>query len=189
VHNVAGGSPADVYLQGKQVLGNLPYKGVSDYLLLATGPTQLSVHSARGVNVNGEILLEPEHSYTVIIYGAPVVSLLFLEDDNRPILEMSKLRIVHAASTLPLVDLYTDMGLLYGPLGEGEITQPVYLEMPPGYVSLTVGQGEEHLIGPVPLKLERGGVYTVILSGQWDSEESPPTLLVTEDSHSTYVVL
>lgn len=93
VHDIAAGVFMGVYLDDIVILSELPYKTVSDYMIVDSGDHILSTGmqcppgtqceldtSADRFSVSGLVYLEPGVSYTVVIYGDKKANLLVLED-------------------------------------------------------------------------------------------------------------
>ena len=202
VHNVANGPmTTNIYLDDKQVLANVSYKTISDYMLVNSGehiftaepecPPGIPCETA--VLVQGQVMLEPETSYTVIMHGLSEEKgdLLVLEDDlTCPSSGNAHLRLVHAAAGLPPVDLYAAANdgsqkdvPLFEKVNYGETGRPTYLSLPSDIYKITITYGVEAL--GTYLFLQDQQIYTVIVSGGSMDMDA----LVTEDNHGMCIVL
>jgi len=195
-HNVAGGPNVDGYLDGKQVLKRVPYKTISDYLEVDSGEHVVTVvpEQTSNVLVEGSLLLEPGQSYTAIVHGdvkSGKIAILALEDDlDCPAVGNAHLRFIHAAATVPAVDVYANEERILNNVSYGETGYPTYLPVAAGeYMIDVTAAGDENVVFSAPLLLQDRQIYTVIASGLLDNENTPIDALVTEDSHGMCVTL
>ena len=71
IHNVPRAPSVNVFLDGKEVLSNVAYKAVSDYLKVASGSHRVSVNpvGSDAPIVTKDIKLDSNNSYTLLIEG------------------------------------------------------------------------------------------------------------------------
>jgi len=157
---------------GNPVLENVPFPAVSGYLAVPGGTYNVKVTPANNAGViaiDADLTLIAGQRYSVYATGvladlAPYV----LTDDNRPVATAAKVRIVHAAPSAGLVDIYVTRP------GAGiDSATPAFGSVPfraeTGYVSLaggaydvtvTVAGTKTTAIGPATITLADGSVYT-----------------------------
>lgn len=189
VHNVAKGPAVNVVIDGKKALSNVEYKTQSGYLKVPSGKHYLSIMAGGKTLASADVNLKPKTDYTVIAHGdvtnLPSISLLALEDNNScPARGKSHLRFVHAAAGAPAVDVWaSDNAKAFSNVSYGQTGNPTYLPVDAGVinVSVTPTGSTQRVLGPLPLNLEEGKIYTVTASGLVGDSEAPLTALVHED--------
>jgi hypothetical protein len=189
VHNVAKGPAVDVVVDGDKVLQDVEYKVQSGYLALPSGKHTVSIEAGGNKLAIADVELEPGKDYTVVAHGDVTdlssISLLPLQDDNScPAKGKAHLRFVHAAAGAPPVDIWAGTQTrIFENVPYGKTGSPVYLPVDAGKVdvSVTPTGTVDRVVGPLPLTLEQGKVYTVVASGVVGDSEAPLTALVNED--------
>lgn len=191
VHNIAKGPKVNVFVDGKAVLSNVPYKAASSYLKLSSGRHTLAITTTDGTKLASTTVdLIPEKDYTVIAHGdvsnLSTIALLALRDNNScPAANKSHVRFVHAAATVPNVDIYANGQLkIFSNVTYGSLGTPGYLSILSGKIDLSVtpaGAGTV-VLGPLHVNLEAGKTYTIIASGLLGDATSPITAIVSEDN-------
>ena len=192
VHNVAKGPNVNVVLDGKIALENVSYMAVSDYLKVPSGKHAVAITTTDGSKTlaSTTVTLSPGVDYTVIAHGdvtqPTTLSLLALQDDNScPKAGKAHVRFVHAAATVPAVDVWANMeSKVFSDVSYGQTSQPVYLPVKAGEISIAVtpaGSGDV-VLGPVDLRLESGKTYTIIASGLLGDEDAPLSAIISQDS-------
>lgn len=195
IHNVANGPKVTVLADGQPLIGDVAYKAISDYLRVPSGRHTISVTTADGATTlikNTTFDLKGNADYTIVAHGnvkdLSSLALLALGDDNAcPAAGMAKIRFVHAAATIPAVDIYAGDAKIFDNVSYGATGisgKSAYLSVPTGMVSVsvTVAGDNKVQLGPLPLDLEEGKTYSVIASGLLDDAAAPLTALVSTDS-------
>jgi len=190
VHNVAKGPLVNVYVDGNKVLSNVEYKVQSDYLTLPAGKHSLSIEAGNKVLATANVNLQPRSDYTVIAHGdvnnLSSIALLALQDNNAcPARGKAHVRFIHAAAGAPAVDIWAEkVGKIFQNVSYGETGKPDYLPVDAGNVEISVTPSGtlQRVLGPIPLNLEEGKVYTVIASGIVGDKSTPLTALAHEDN-------
>ena len=194
VHNVAQGPKVDVYLDDKQVLSDVPYKAVSDYLKVPAGKHHVDVTAAgdRTALFEADVDLKSGQRYTVIAHGLASkpesLALLPLVDNQAcPAHRKAHVRFIHAAAGAPPVDVYVGDGptRIFERVSYGETGNPAYLPVAAKAYDLgvTPAGSMDLVVGPVTVDLENGGIYTVIASGKLNDRQTPLTAIIVDDSH------
>lgn len=194
-HNVAGGPKVNAFVDGNQVLSNVPYKGASGYLLLPSGRHTVTVIPVNSRDVLTEVTvnLRPSTSYTAIVHGAlsegEIDTLLLQDNIGCPEEGKSHVRFVHAAATVPAVDVYANGNIIFENVSYGQTGEPVYLPVDSNlYLVQVTPAGSRDVVFQTELVLENGGIYSVIASGLLDNPMTPITALVSEDSSGMCVL-
>lgn len=198
VHNVANGPGVDGYLDDKKVLKNFAYKSISDYLEIPSGAHIVTVKVADSDNsvIDAQINFLPGKAYTLVVHGdikdLNSIAPLLLDDDlSCPAPGKAHVRFIHAANSVPTVDVYAGNSKVFSAVSYGSTGVPIYLPVPAGMVdiSVTPAGSNQKVLGPLPLRLANSGVYTIIASGLLGDLESPLTALVSEDTKGSCIVL
>lgn len=167
----------DIYVRGEPaaVVERLAYKTATVYTPLSA--TRINARATASGSPQTALLgptdleFTPGRDHTVIPIGSAkdgALGSLVLTDDNTPPAEgKAKARIVHAAPDAPAVDAVAEgrtvlSNLAFGKAGGG------YAEVPAGTypLKITASDGSAALIGPVPLALRAGKIYTVVMMGK-----------------------
>jgi len=176
----------DIYIDGEQVLADVPYGTVSQYLAVEPGTYTVTITAAgdpETVAFEGEVVVESAF-YTIAAIGeleASTFEPLILVDAAS-----SLIRLAHAAPDAPAVDVVvegTDEPLFEN-VAFGEATD--YLPVPAGEYTLEVRPaGEPEAVASFDVELELGTAYTGYAIGllePGDFEDRAFTLEVTVDN-------
>jgi hypothetical protein len=196
VHNVANGPEVDVYVDGAKVLASVPYSAMSPYLLVESGRhlVEAKIADTDDLVKAVEIVLDPETSYTAIVHGditdLKSIDVLALGDNLAcPAMGNAHLRFIHAAATVPAVDIYANGMLLFEDVAYGETGMPMYLPVPADTYDIEVkvaGTDTTALELPATM-LDEKKIYTVIASGLVGDDDAPLKAIVSEDSNGMCV--
>ena len=171
LHATAGVSDVDVYADDVRIYSDLPFGWHTEYLALQPGSHNIQVMPA---GMRGPILLDT----TLELTGGTDVTLVAagaseamqgweLADDNQlPAVEQSRLRLVHASSGAPAVDLaVVDGATLFASVGYQDA--PTYLSLDAGTYNFEVREagGETVLLTIEDVVLDEGDVNTLALLG------------------------
>jgi hypothetical protein len=176
VHASTDAPAVDIYVNGGMAFESLPFGGFTDYTPLPPGTYEVSVRVA-GTNqdvLGTHLTLMGGTDYSVLAIGrldnASIRLVTFGDDLIDPGPDMAKVRVIHAASTAPGVDVYLTSP--YAPLG-GET--PALSGVPFGAGSLHLAvpsglyQGRVAVSGTTtvaidsgPLRLEDNEIRTVV---------------------------
>lgn len=199
IHNVAKGKEIDGYLDGTRVLGNFPYKRISEYLEVNSGHRLLEVKLS-GTDkevISGTVNLEPGRSYTLIANGhvadtgTVIQPLLLIDDISCPPSGKSKVRFIHAANNSPAVDIYSGLAKIFENISFGHVGSPEFILIDAGDIGVTattVGSSTP-IFGPIKYRLNNGGVYTIVASGIYKDPQTPLSAIISEDSHGSCIVM
>lgn len=192
VHNVAKGPNVNVVLDGKIALENVGYMAISDYLKVPSGQHTVAITTTDGSKTlaSSSVNLSVGSDYTVIAHGdvtnLTTLALLALQDDNScPKAGKAHVRFIHAAATVPAVDVWANMeDKVFDSVSYGQTGRPTYLPVASGDLSIAVtpaGTGDV-VLGPVDLRLESGKTYTIIASGLLEDEDAPISAIISQDN-------
>jgi hypothetical protein len=203
VHNVANGPKVDGFLDGKAALRDVPYKSISDYLEVTSGShiVTVKVSGSETIIVDGEIDLVPGVGYTLIVHGLitdlkSIAPLLVDDSLTCPSHGKAHVRFIHAAAGAPAVDIYAGNVRIFDNVSYGQLSTPEYLPVMAGHINLSVTTAAsvnisadiKRVLGPIPLRLANGGIYTIIASGLVGNAECPLTALVSEDTKGACII-
>jgi hypothetical protein len=145
--------------------------------------------------IAGSVELQAGHAYTLIVHGTmtPVaLSPLLLEDNLAcPAAGKSHVRFIHAAAGAPAVDIYAGATKVFNNVSYGSVGTPHYLPVDAGIINVSVNPtgAARPVLGPIPLKVDAGRIYTIIASGIVGDPKTPITALISEDSKGACVVM
>lgn len=166
VHASPDAPNVDVWVDGDQVLTDVPYTAVSDYLALPGGTYNVQVTATGDTTpvIEADLTLEAGTSYTVAAIGELAdISATVLTDDRMPAEGQAKLRVFHASPAAPAsVDVaVTDGPVLVEGLAYPEATD--YLTVDPGTYPLEIrAAGETDAALTLEATLDAGENYTAI---------------------------
>jgi len=212
IHNVADAPNVDVKVvagrdehqlaRSRPVLKNVPYKAISGYLELPiTHGNSYAVGIKPKATADVGIRLDPNTFTTAIVHGLLAdksVNYLFLADDSScPEPGMAHLRFVHAAATVPDVDVYarpssksrtTPKDRILSDISYGQSSK--YLPVPAGSYRVDVKPaGGKRAVLSADLVLKPETIYTVVASGLLKDAQTPLTALVTTDNNDMCIML
>jgi hypothetical protein len=166
----------DIYVvsvNGKQVIDDVPYKAVSDYLQLDPGSYRFEVRQSRAPATSppeAQLTVEVKagEAHTIAVFGTPKgASAIVLDDDMRqPAPGDVRVRVVNAFGVTWTVDVAEPDGKVLGnDLKSGTTTG--YIELPAGPRALEVRRpGDSKVLSEIRrLKLDSGTVATVAVVG------------------------
>ena len=201
----------DVYVNDAKVeaLTNVPFKAVSDYLMLDAGTYKLGIKPAGAAASDPYVLsasatVEAGKAYTVAATG-PLASIAFtiLVDNTTASSTTAKLRIVHFSPDAPAVDVLTQDGATKLVSNLAFPTASKYLSLPGGSYDVKVCATADNSVCPLDppaLTLEDGKNYTVFAVNSLASIEAvvavdgtvaatvPPTSTVPADGGSAPIL-
>lgn len=191
LHNVAGGPNVDVYLDNQKAIHNLAYKELTGYLKVSSKSKKLVVKVVGTDNaiVMTNLKLHPHKYYTMIVAGliadpANITILGFLDKDVCPKPGTANVRFIHAAAGAPAVDIYANNTKIFSNVSYTNTGTPEYLPTTLGNieVSVKVAGTNTTVVGPVPLYLISGGIYTLIATGLVGNAKTPLTAVISHDN-------
>ena len=169
IHAAPGAANVDVYSGDMQVLANVPFFTISDYLPVSAIPARFRVVST-GMALTSAIIdvtltLQPGHFYTISVVGQPSskIEAVVSEDDlSAPAPGTSRVRVYHFSPNTPAVGVRIKGGAtLIASIAFKQIS--AYAELPAGSYDLEVflapnGPTAQSVSG---LKLEAGRIYDI----------------------------
>lgn len=174
VHASADAPNVDVSVDGAEVLADVPFPAGSDYLQVLGDTYDVNVTGANSANsvIRADLEFMPQQDYTVVALNSlAMIEALVLNDDNSaPADGNIKLRLVHAASTAGLVDIYitapsADIASIEPNVADFAFKADTgYLEVPAGdyQVRITVADTKTVAIDTGTLSLTAGDIYTAL---------------------------
>ncbi len=182
----------DVYVNGTEVITNLSYPEITDYVPLAPGSYDIAVYpaSANGSGtpvIAASVTLSANTDYTVAAVGnvAQIEPLVLVDDNTLPAPGQAHLRFVHASPDAPAVDIAA--------AGAGVVVSNAafkdasgYLPLPSGSYDLSVlAAGTSTVALDLPgVQLEAGKVYTAFAIGLLDGDPALTAKLVVDAAAS-----
>lgn len=177
VFHLSTDAPAvDVLVNNAVTLTSLPYGGFTDFLPLPAGTHQVSVNVAgTSTEVMRQVYtLQADLLYTIFAVGRldnSTIQLLATGDDqDEPAAGMSKVRVIHAASKAPSVDVYFTTPYL-NLAGQTPILTGVpfrgyttHLTVPAGlyHARVAVAGTKNVAVDSGPIRLKSGEIRTLV---------------------------
>jgi hypothetical protein len=186
VHAVPDANGVDIYVNdpmatGMAAIGNLDYTETvpadgDSYLPWPTGTTNLLVTGAGNPGFIAipatDVEFEAGKQYTVYASGSVAAGInpFITEDDDRSIATEARTRIIHLAPGAGLVDIYLtppmtaidNIDPTFEDVDFGDETGYVSLAGDSYWVTVTLANTKTAAIGPAPINLVDGGVYTAV---------------------------
>ena len=174
----------DVYVDGDQVLSDVPFRAISDYMAVPTGSRTVQITAAGDpdtVAFEGDVEVG-EGDYTIAAVGELTSEdsefrPLVLEDDNSDVgSDTARVRLVHASPDAPAVDVtVAESGdALYDGVPFGESGS---VEVPAGTYTLQVrgdtGSNDGDVVAEFNIELSGGTVYTGFAGGYLTPDDEP----------------
>ena len=171
----------DVYLDGDAVLEDVPYRTISDYLDVQSGPYQVMITAADDMDtvVYDQELEVPAGEFTISALGElddenEAFGVEVYEDDVSDPGEEARVRLVHAAPDAPNVDVTAGGNALFTDVPFGAAGT---ISVAPDDYTLAVRPATENNDGDVVAEFdispEAGVVYTGFAVGYLAPDEAP----------------
>lgn len=197
VHASADAPNVDITLNNaaEPAIADLAFGSFAGYVNLAADDYLVDVAAAGGDPVvidDAELSLELGAQYSVYaIGGLADLTLAVLPETNRSIATAAQLQVVHASVSAGNVDIYLtatddiiDAEPTVGdvPFTIDDLVSTGNLQVPAGdyVVTVTAAGTKDAAIGPVPVTLAAGGVYTAVAVDA-DGGGLPPQLILMDD--------
>ncbi|MDX1443079.1 MAG: DUF4397 domain-containing protein [Gammaproteobacteria bacterium] len=154
----------DVYVDGAQVLTNVPFKAVSDYLTVPSGTTNVQV-TATGtttpvIDVDLELAATSATSAIAVDFVASIEAIAPMDDLSEPAAGDAHVRVVHASPDAPNVDVLVDDAIVLTDVPFKAVSD--YLPLAAGSHNIKVNAtGTSTTVIDVTLDFADGAIYTV----------------------------
>lgn len=174
VHASPDAPAVDVLVDNQSVLTGVAYKGFSGFLSVAAGSRNIKVNAAGSSTtvINADLTLTKDSAYTVIATDlvANITPLVLADDLSDPAAGSFKLRLVHGAPNVGLVDIYITApgadisGVAPDLAGVGFQVASGYIEAPAGQyqVRITPAGSKTPALDTGALTLGAGQIRTAI---------------------------
>lgn len=170
LHTSTDSPNVDVYVDGKRVIKDLPFKNVSADLSLMAGKHHIDIYpTGNMVNsvLNKRITVEPGRSYTLATIDS-VKKMRLLVFQNQPTVPVneSKVRFIHLAPDSPALDIAVkDRDVVFPKVSYKQATD--YLGLTPMTVDLEAREaGSKTVLLPMPrLQFKANESYTIVFVG------------------------
>ena len=175
----------DIYVDGDQVLADVPYGAISPYLEVPPGSYRIEITAAgdrEAVVFDQEVAVE-DGFYTLAAIGeleADTFDVLVLTDAGSALV-----RVVHASPDAPAVDVSTAGDTLLGNLEFGQASN--YLAVAAGDYTLDISPAgdPESVVASVDVSLAAGTAYSAFAAGYLeppeDAEDRAFEVILTAD--------
>ncbi|MCH8506493.1 MAG: DUF4397 domain-containing protein [Ectothiorhodospiraceae bacterium] len=178
----------DVLVNGDEVLSDVPFRAVSDYLTVLAGDYTIEIAPTGNTSSVATLDVSPEagNAYSVLAIGLvnPTngngLELTAIQDATQPADGDDVLvRVIHASPDAPEVDVLADGAVLGGLAGVPYFTVSDYLTVPAGTYDLAVNVADTAttVIDLPGTDLAAGTIYTVIATGLVGDDDLEPVIV------------
>lgn len=177
----------DVYVNGNKTLSGVPYKTVSKYLSVPSGTYRFEVRPA-GADPSSKAVIDASsplqagQAATVAAIGAlaNIQGKVYVDDLSAPTSGKAKVRVIHAASEVPAVDVAVAGGpTLFSGVSYPNATR--YAEVAAGSYNLEVRPaGSQNAVLSATQAVTAGNIYTIAAMG--GAGKSPELLPVVDSA-------
>ena len=175
LHTSPDSPNVDIYIDGKRVIRDLPFKNVSNYLPLKVGKHHIDIYPAGNMVdsvLNKKITVEPGKSYTLAtIDSVKKMRLLVFQNKPRVPVNESKVRFIHLSPTTPPLDIAVkDRDVVFPKLSYKLATE--YLGLTPMTVDLEAREADtKTVLLPMPrVQFMPNESYTIVFVGLANNE-------------------
>lgn len=177
----------DVYVNGNKTLSGVPYKTVSKYLSVPSGTYRFEVRPAGADPFSKAVIdasspLQAGQAATVAAIGAlaNIHGKVYVDDLSAPTSGKAKVRVIHAASEVPAVDVAVAGGpTLFSGVSYPNATR--YAEVAAGSYHLEVRPaGSQNAVLSATQAVTAGNIYTIAAIG--GAGKSPELLPVVDSA-------
>lgn len=184
VHAIGDAPPVDVYvgeISGDPALSEFAFESFTDYINFDAGDADLFVTAAGSTDAVLEASLTLVDGWQGNVFaagelGTGEANLQPVVLDNRRVATEARLRLIHASSFAGDVDIYvspTDDFTAVDPAFESvpfnleELATTGNVALDPGayFVTITLAGTQDAALGPLPIELTEGGIYTAVAVG------------------------
>ncbi|MFP5115029.1 DUF4397 domain-containing protein [Bacillaceae bacterium C204] len=175
LHTSPDSPNVDLYIDGKRVIRDLPFKNVSSYLPLKAGKHHIDIYPAGNMVdsvLNKKITVEPGKAYTLaVIDSVKKMRLLVFQNKPRVPVNESKVRFIHLSpDTSPLDIAVKDRDVVFPKLSYKQATE--YLGLTPMTVDLEAREADtKTVLLPMPrVQFMPNESYTIVFLGLANNE-------------------
>ena len=167
--------PVDIVVNDSAAISGLSYKSATPYVRVPASTVRAAVVRAgsdTAVLAPTDLTFPEGRDYTVVALGkteGDAVAPLILADENAaPPAGKARLRVLHAAPGAPAVDVLVNDRVAISNLAFGK-APVLYTQLDAGtyQIKIVPTSGGAPVLGPLPLALRAGKVYTVIATGSF----------------------
>lgn len=170
IHTSSDSPNIDVYIDGKRVIRDLPFKYVSTFLSLTPGKHHIDIYPTGNMVdsvLNKKITVEPGKSYTLAAIDT-VKKMRLIVFQNQPTVPRneSKVRFIHLSPDTPPIDIAVkDRDVVFPMVSYKQTTE--YLGLTPMTVDLEVREtGSKTVLLPMPrVHFMPNESYTIVFVG------------------------
>lgn len=165
----------DVYVDGSKVLTDVPFKAVSDYLLINSGKRQLQINPTGSmtpvIDVSLDITAMSSNTAAAVGFVAGIEPLAIADDLTPPAAGNAHIRVIHASPDAPNVDVYVDGAKVLTDVPFKAVSNylPLSAEAHTIQVNAT---GTSTTVIDAAVNLEDGAIYTVIAANALSAIEA-----------------
>ncbi|MEH7305095.1 DUF4397 domain-containing protein [Neobacillus drentensis] len=168
LHTSPDSPNVDIYINGKRVIRDLPFKNVSSYLPLKPGKHHIDIYPAGNMVdsvLNKKITVEPGKSYTLAaIDSVKKMRLLVFQNKPKVPVNESKVRFIHLSPASPPLDIAVkDRDVVFPKVSYKQSTE--YLGLTPMTVDLEAREADtKNVLLPMPrVQFLPNETYTIVL--------------------------
>jgi hypothetical protein len=170
LHTSPDSPNVDVYINGKRVIRDLPFKNVSAVLSLTAGKHHIDIYPTGNMVdsvLNKKITVEPGKFYTLaVIDPMKKMRLLVFQDQPRVPVNESKVRFIHLTPDTPPLDIAVkDRDVIFPKVSYKQVTE--YLGLTPMTVDLEAKEADTKtvLLSMPKVQFMPNESYTIVFVG------------------------
>jgi hypothetical protein len=187
VHNVPANLSVDIYVDGYLLIADFTFRSTTDFFNITAGTitVEIKISGTSDTVIRNSLTVVAGNRYTLVIHGRTSgASILALEDSPVcPPLDVSRIRIVHAAVDAPMVDVYSNnTALLFRDIRYSSVGNPTYLDVQSGKYKLNiVPSGTSQSVLDINVVFNSEDIYTIVVSGIPGNGQFPLAPIILRD--------
>lgn len=188
IHAATNTPAVDIWVDEKVLVTNIQHKTASDYFKVSNDNHEIKIMRAGTDEDIFDFEIEPDigECITVTIIGDMEDETLEIEilNDNEEKVPGGKslIKLFNAAESLPNIDVYTDNEIAF--IDAGYMNTTDYIEVNSGeeiLLNMTEAGTDISLLDPIPIILESGKSYTLIISGIEGDLDYPLSMFLAKE--------
>lgn len=185
IHTSPDAPNVDIYINGKRMIRDLPFKHVSNVLTLQQGKYHIDIYPAGNMVdsvLNKTVTVEHGKSYTwAIIDSVKKMRLLIYQNQPDVPTNESKVRFIHLSPNTSAIDIAVkDRDVIFPKVAYKQATE--YLPLSPMTVDLEAREGgTKHVILPMPkVHFKPNVTYSIFFVGMLHGEPALQTIMIQD---------
>lgn len=188
IHTATNTPAVDIWVDEKVLIRNMQYKTVSNYLKVSSDNHEIKIMKAGTEEDIFDFEIEPAigRCITVMIIGDmedETLEIEYFNDNERTVAAgRSQIKLFQAAEAIPNIDIYTDDQVAF--IDSEYMDTTNYIEVNSGeeiLLNMTEVDTDVSLLDPIPVILESGKSYILVVSGTEGDLDYPLTMFLAKE--------